>query len=213
MTFFSMAGGTRAMVSSESLSLGPTIASRRSWLGTGIPKSVRAAAIPSDIPPAGSTRVPSRSKITGTVVEVTGLVSHDSTPAQIHMPFVEYFRPAAGSPPPCRAADRTPRPLRQDFSQERGRVALLRLGKLLRRARRHDPPAAGTAVRTEVHDPVRALDDVQVVFDGDHGVALVHEALQHHEQLADVLEVQAGGRLVQHVDAAPVRALLELGGQ
>jgi hypothetical protein len=37
--------------------------------------------MPSVIPPAGSTRVPSRSKITGTVVEVTGLVSHDSTTA------------------------------------------------------------------------------------------------------------------------------------
>src|SRR6476661_10506316 len=181
MASSSCSGGTPAMSLSEWLSFGPIMASSRSLPGTGRPSSVRAAAIPSVIPPAGSTRVPSRSKITGTVDEVTGLVSHDSTPAQIHMPFVEYFRPAAGSPPPCRAADRTPRPLRQDFSQERGRVALLRLGQLLRRARRHDPPAAGTAVRSEVHDPVRALDDVQVVFDGDHGVALVHEALQHHE--------------------------------
>src|SRR5919205_3226920 len=91
MTALSMAGGTAATFSSESLSFGPTMASRRSWLGTASPCSLRAAAIPSVIPPAGSTRVPSRSKITGTVVEVTGLVSHDGTLAQTRMPFEAYF--------------------------------------------------------------------------------------------------------------------------
>jgi hypothetical protein len=35
--------------------------------------------------------VPSRSKITGTVVEVTGLVSHECTFAQTDMPCGEYF--------------------------------------------------------------------------------------------------------------------------
>ena len=39
------------------------------------------------------------------------------------------------------------------------------------------------------------------------------EPLQHAEQLADVLEVQAGGRLVEHVDGAAGRALLQLGGE
>ena len=37
--------------------------------------------------------------------------------------------------------------------------------------------------------------------------------LQHAEQLADVLEVQAGGRLVEHVDGAAGGALLQLGGE
>ena len=35
--------------------------------------------------------------------------------------------------------------------------------------------------------------------------------LQHAEQLADVLEVQAGGRLVEDVDGAAGGALLQLG--
>ncbi|BAC18317.1 conserved hypothetical protein [Corynebacterium efficiens YS-314] len=51
------------------------------------------------------------------------------------------------------------------------------------------------------------------MLDDDHGVALVHQPLDHHHQFADVLEVQAGGRLIQDVDGAAVGALLQLGGQ
>jgi hypothetical protein len=51
------------------------------------------------------------------------------------------------------------------------------------------------------------------VLDDDDRVALVDQALQHPEELADVLEVQAGRRLVEHVDGAAGRALLQLGGQ
>src|SRR5690606_13889316 len=61
--------------------------------------------------------------------------------------------------------------------------------------------------------PVGVLDDVEVVLDDDDRVALVDEVLQHVEQAADVLEVQAGGRLVEDVGGAPVGAALELGGQ
>ena len=47
------------------------------------------------------------------------------------------------------------------------------------------------------------------MLDGDNAIALVHQRLQHGEQLADVLKVQAGGRLVQHIDGAAVGALLQ----
>ena len=67
--------------------------------------------------------------------------------------------------------------------------------------------------RPHIDDPVGVGDDVQVVLDDHHGVALVHQPLEHSEQLADVLEVQAGGRLVQDVDGAPGGAALELGGE
>src|SRR5437764_1182780 len=55
-------------------------------------------------------------------------------------------------------------------------------------------------VGAQVDDPVGRLDDVEVVLDHDDGVAQVHQALQHLQQLADVVEVQAGGRLVEDVD-------------
>ena len=72
-------------------------------------------------------------------------------------------------------------------------------------------PAAGSALGPEVDDPVGRLDDVEVVLDDDDGVALVDEAVEHLEESPDVFEVQAGRRLVEHVDAAPVAAALQLG--
>ena len=47
---------------------------------------------------------------------------------------------------------------------------------------------------------VGGLDDVEVVLDDDHGVAGIDQALEHAEQPPDVLEVQAGGRLVEDVE-------------
>ena len=61
-------------------------------------------------------------------------------------------------------------------------------------------PAVDAAARPEVDHPVGGLDDVEVVLDHHHGVALVDQAVEHLEQLADVLEVEAGGRLVEDVE-------------
>src|SRR5665647_3577679 len=72
------------------------------------------------------------------------------------------------------------------------------------------PATTVTALGPQVHHPVGALDHIQVVLDHDHGVALVHQRLEHSQQPPDVLEVQAGGRLVQHVHRASGRPLLQL---
>ncbi len=84
---------------------------------------------------------------------------------------------------------------------------------LLGRALGDDQPAAGTAFGAHVDDPVGGLDHVEVVLDDDDRVALVDESGQDCQQLADVLEVQTGGGLVQNVDRAPGGALLELAGE
>ena len=73
--------------------------------------------------------------------------------------------------------------------------------------------AAGAALGAQVDDPVGRLDDVEVVLDDDDRVALVDEAVQHLSSLSDVLEVQPGRRLVEHVDGAAVRPPLQLGGE
>ena len=85
------------------------------------------------------------------------------------------------------------------------------LGDVLGRALDDDPAAAVAALGPEVDDPVGRLDHVEVVLDHEHGVAGVDEPLQHAEQPAHVLEVQAGGRLVEDVDRAAGGALAELG--
>ena len=81
------------------------------------------------------------------------------------------------------------------------------------RARGHDPPAPLAALRAQVDDPVGGLDDVEVVLDHDHAVALVHQPVQHLEQQPHVLEVEAGGRLVEDVERAAGVALGQLGGE
>ena len=51
-------------------------------------------------------------------------------------------------------------------------------------------------------DPVGGLDHVEVVLDHHDRVAVVAQAVQHGEQVLDVVEVQAGGRLVEDVERA-----------
>ncbi|CNL80296.1 Uncharacterised protein [Mycobacterium tuberculosis] len=51
------------------------------------------------------------------------------------------------------------------------------------------------------------------MFDDDHRIALVDQAVDHVEQLAYVVEVQSRRRLVEDVDGAPGGALLQLRGQ
>jgi hypothetical protein len=80
---------------------------------------------------------------------------------------------------------------------------------LLRRAGGNDRAAAVAAFGAEVDDPVSGLDDIEVVLDHDNRVAVVDEALQHAQQLLDVVEVQARGRLVEDVERAAGVALAE----
>ena len=91
---------------------------------------------------------------------------------------------------------------RQQRFEELPGVARRVFGDLFRRAAGDDFPAAAAAFRPQIDDPVRRFDDVKVVFDDDDGVAAVAQAVQHVEQLAHVVEVQAGGRFVQDVEGA-----------
>jgi hypothetical protein len=70
--------------------------------------------------------------------------------------------------------------------------------------------AAGAAFGAQVDQPVGGLDHVQVVLDHDDGVAGVAQLVQHLQQQPDVVEVQAGGGLVQDVQRAPGVALAQL---
>ena len=77
------------------------------------------------------------------------------------------------------------------------------LRKLFRRAGCDDLAAATTTFRPEVDDPVGSLDHIEVVLDDDDRVAVVAQTMQHFEQLFDVVEVQAGRRLVEDVERLP----------
>src|SRR3984957_19416868 len=118
------------------------------------------------------------------------------------------------APPPATASPRGAGPTRSDVQQllqELARVAVLDVRHLLGRPRRNHGTAPGSAVRPEIDDPVRRLDHVEIVLDHDHGVAAVDQPPEHPEQLADVVEMQAGRRLVQHVDRPAGGPALQFG--
>ena len=99
---------------------------------------------------------------------------------------------------------------REELAGE-GDVGLRR--DLLRRARGHHAAAGVAALGPEVDHPVRRLDDVQVVLDDHHRVALLDEPVQDLQQLLDVGEVEPGGGLVQDVEGAAGGPPGQLGGQ
>lgn len=64
--------------------------------------------------------------------------------------------------------------------------------------RRPDEVAAGiSALGSELDDVVGGGDDVGVMLDDDDGVAAVEEGTEGGEEFLDVVEVEAGGGLVE----------------
>lgn len=76
------------------------------------------------------------------------------------------------------------------------------MDNLLRGAAEDDFAAGGAAVGAEVDNPVGLGDEFEAVLDDDDGVPLADEAAQEREQQFDVLGVEAGGGLVEDVEAA-----------
>src|SRR3954470_10487693 len=73
-----------------------------------------------------------------------------------------------------------------------------------------DPAAVVAGAGAEVDDPVGVRHDRLVVLDDDDRLAGVDEPVEQAEQLLDVGEMEAAGRLVENVDAA---LLPQVGGQ
>jgi hypothetical protein len=80
-----------------------------------------------------------------------------------------------------------------DLAQKLPGVAFRHRCDVLRSALDDNGSALGTTLRTHVHDPVRCFDHVRVVFDDDHRMAFVDTAVDHAQQLADIVEMQPGG--------------------
>src|SRR5215469_3480096 len=81
-------------------------------------------------------------------------------------------------------------------------VAGFARGDVFRGAGRDDAAAGVATFRTQVDDPVGGLDDFEIVLDDEHRVAGLDQCMQHIKELAYVIEVQAGGRLVEDVKGA-----------
>ncbi len=57
-----------------------------------------------------------------------------------------------------------------------------RSSHLFRRALGNHLAAGLAALRPQIDDPVGCLDDVEIVLDHDHAVALVDQAVQHLQE-------------------------------
>ena len=61
-------------------------------------------------------------------------------------------------------------------------------------------PAAFPAFRAEIDDVVRRLDHVEIVLDDEQRVARLEQFPEGREQLRDVVEMQAGRRLIENIE-------------
>ena len=64
---------------------------------------------------------------------------------------------------------------------------------------RNNPATFAAGLWSDVDDPVDRFDHVQVVFDDDHGIACVDEAVEDFQQLANVVEMQTGRRFIEQI--------------
>src|SRR5579862_5976330 len=92
-------------------------------------------------------------------------------------------------------------------------VRFLHVGHILGRALRNDAAAFLAALGAEVDNPVRLFDHVKIVLDDEHGISQRDETIQHVHQFFHVVEVQAGGWLVENVKRAAGLAARKLAGE
>lgn len=90
---------------------------------------------------------------------------------------------------------------------------ILFLSQLFGRSAKDELSACGSAIRTHVDNVVGHLDDIHIVFDNKHGIALVDQLLQHAEEDADVFEMETCGGLVEDIEGVARVGLGELGGK
>src|SRR5215211_6805741 len=81
---------------------------------------------------------------------------------------------------------------REQVSEILARVRRLDGSHLLGGACGDDRSAAVAPLGAEVDDPVRRLDDVEVMLDDEDRVSTIDEPVQYLEQEPDVLEVEPG---------------------
>src|SRR6185503_2227052 len=66
---------------------------------------------------------------------------------------------------------------------------------------------------SEIDDVVRALDDVEIVFDYQDRVSERDQALQHIQQFVHVGEVKPGRGLIENIDSSSGRSLRQFLGE
>src|SRR5579863_10242304 len=82
----------------------------------------------------------------------------------------------------------------------------IRAGQLRNRLRRSDSDnlaATTTTLWAEIDDPIRRLDDFEVVLDDHNRAPYINQTAKGSQKFADVIEMQSGRRLVEDVEQPP----------
>jgi hypothetical protein len=90
----------------------------------------------------------------------------------------------------------------QDRGQPVAGVGVRIGGDLFGGAYGYDLAAPAAAFWTHVDDPVGGFDDVEIVLDDQERAASLDEFAEGREEFGYVVEVEAGGRLVEDVEGA-----------
>src|ERR671918_895882 len=127
--------------------------------------------------------------------------------------LAEALDPRCGPRPRLTRGDLSPARLPHQGGEELSRVRTGRCRDLLRRPRCDNAASSGAALRSEIDDVIRRLDDIEVVLDHNHRVSSIDQAVKHTEELRDIVEMQPGGRLVEYVEGPSSGAFGQLRSQ
>ena len=88
------------------------------------------------------------------------------------------------------------------FSQTPPGITVVTIHQFFRRSFKQNQSTAFTAFRPHIDNPVGIFDDVEVVFNDDHCVAVIDQPFDNPIKIVDVRHMQAGCWLVHNVDVA-----------
>ncbi len=74
---------------------------------------------------------------------------------------------------------------------------------LFRRPGRDQPPALVPSLRAQIKNPVCGFHHIHIVLDDNDSVSLVTKPVQHFQQVAGIMKMEAGRRLVENVECPP----------
>ena len=95
----------------------------------------------------------------------------------------------------------------------RGSMTLRMCDDILRRAGDDDVAAFVAGLGAHVDHPIGRFDHVEIVLDHHDRIAQIDQPIEHVEQFGQIVEVQAGGRLVEQIERLAGVGPGKLGGQ